>query len=88
MSKIKIKPSIHYRTYGVNSMGCGLISLMDSRKTDERGLDGKVIFAHKLMEDTPYADLTETDRRQIKADCDELVRLLSKFYHEDEYVEE
>lgn len=84
----KIEPSMTYKTFGLNAMGLGFVSMINSKKPYEQTLDGNIIFAHKLMEDTPHENLTDEDRRQIKADCDELVRLLSKFYHEDEYIEE
>jgi hypothetical protein len=84
-TKIEIVKAVTYQTYGVNAMGLGLVSLMDSRK--EQNIDGESLFVHRLSEEIPYQDMTDLQRQQIKADCDTLVNLLKKFYHESEFVE-
>lgn len=85
---IKISGTVTYHTYATFSMGFGFVNMRDSQKASgSKTVDGDTIFAHKLSEDVDYLKLTEEQKAEIKADCDALVKLLGKFYHESEYFE-
>lgn len=80
---IKIVENTKWETYKAWQFGLGLVSKR-SNKTSAGNYDGDAIFCHKMSE---LEDLTDEKKAEIQKDCEELVRLLKKFYYEDDYVE-
>lgn len=85
--KIKIEEAVHFQTFGIHTIGFGIVSLVDKRNHHDVMGDGTPLFSHRMMENNDYNNLTEEQRNEVKNDCHELVRLLKKFYHTSEFVE-
>lgn len=86
MTKIEIEEAVHFHTYGVHTMGFGLVAMFDKRKHNH--WEGEPIFAHRVYENLKAGENpTDEQVAEIKSDCDRLVSLLAKFYHTSEFVE-
>ena len=81
---IIVKETTVWHTFQNGSFGFGIVG-KKSASTDPQNYDGDILFSHKLSEKT---ELTDEDREEIDKDCKDLIRLLKKFYFEDDYVEE
>lgn len=82
---IMIEENTKWHTYKAYQFGIGLVSKR-SKTTHPESIDGDSLFAHKIAEDN--VDLSDEQKEEIQKDCEELVRLLKKFYYVDDFVDE
>lgn len=90
MSKNSYGEFIFHSYFPVGSLGFGIVASHDTRKPDELrdiGYTG-LPFIHKLSEKPGTEPLTDEETAEVKADCEALVKLLRKFYSEDDLVAE
>lgn len=81
---MRIVNNITWETYQDWQFGFGLVGYRD-KSEENPDIDPNTIFSHKL--NANGEQLTVEQALEIKADCDALVKLLSKFYHEKDFVE-